>query len=144
MFSKACEYGVRATIHLAHRSQQGKRSSLNEIATAIDSPVAFTAKILQSLAKHDIILSVKGSVGGYEIEGDQLHQITLYDIVKAIDGENIFIGCALGLKKCDAKKPCPVHEAFKTIRDDLQVMLQSRDLNELALGVQQGVSYLKR
>jgi Rrf2 family protein len=144
MFSKTCEYGIRAAIHLAHRSQQGKRSSLKEVAEAIDSPVAFTAKILQSLAKHKIILSVKGSIGGYEIEVHRLHKITLCDLVEAIDGDNIYNGCGLGLKECDETKPCPVHDKFKTIRDDLKDMLQSRDLSELAFGLQQGVSYLKR
>ena len=46
MFSKACEYGIKATIHISHQSQQGHRVSLKAVAKAIDFPIAFTAKIL--------------------------------------------------------------------------------------------------
>ena len=65
MFSKACEYGIRASIHLARLSEKGERSSLKQVAKAIDSPVAFTAKILQLLARDGIIRSIQGSGGGY-------------------------------------------------------------------------------
>ena len=88
MFSKACEYGIKATIHISHQSQQGRRVSLKEVAKAIDSPVAFTAKILQSLANNQIIMSVKGPTCGYEIPQGEKAKITLHQIVKAIDGGN--------------------------------------------------------
>lgn len=41
MFSKACEYGIRATIFLALLSKKGEHRSLKQVAEAIDSPVAF-------------------------------------------------------------------------------------------------------
>ncbi len=144
MFSKACEYGIRASIHLAQLSEDGQRGRLKDIATAIDSPVAFTAKILQSLAKDGIIISVKGPNGGYEIPVEELNQIKLSDIVKSIDGDQIYQGCGLGLRKCNAKKPCPLHFQFKAIRDELRVMLQSTTLHELTLELQEGLAFLKR
>ena len=57
MFSKACEYGIKASIHISQQSQQGERVSLKSVAKAIDSLIAFTAKILQSLANNNIIAS---------------------------------------------------------------------------------------
>ena len=144
MFSKACEYGIRATIHIALQSQQGNRSSLKGIAIAIDSPVAFTAKTLQLLAKNEIINSVKGPKGGYEIPGQKLQTITLSQIVEAIDGDEIYNGCGLGLKKCNALKPCPLHNEFKTIRDDLKTMLQTTTVQALANGLDSGLTFLKR
>mgnify|MGYP002795141008 FL=1 len=68
MFSKACEYGIRATIYIAMQSLEGFRVNLKEIAAAIDSPIAFTAKILQQLVKSNIVESVKGAKGGVQIE----------------------------------------------------------------------------
>ena len=44
MFSKACEYGIRAMVHIAMQSERGERTGLKEVAEAIDSPVAFTSK----------------------------------------------------------------------------------------------------
>jgi Rrf2 family protein len=144
MFSKACEYGIKATIHISHQSQQGERVSLKAVAKAIDSPVAFTAKILQSLANNNIINSSKGPTGGYEIPKNKQDQITLYHIVEAIDGDKIYNGCGLGLAQCNEQKPCPMHFKFKAIRDDLKTMLKSTTVYELTNGLHQGLAFLKR
>ena len=50
MFSKSCEYAIKASIYICHRSDKGERSGLKDIAKATDSPEAFTAKILQQMA----------------------------------------------------------------------------------------------
>ncbi|MCB0669776.1 MAG: Rrf2 family transcriptional regulator [Saprospiraceae bacterium] len=144
MFSKACEYGIRACLHLARLSEMGERTSLRQIAKAIDSPVAFTAKILQLLARDGIIRSIQGPVGGYEIPQEQLPGIYLSDIIKAIDGDHIYIGCGLGLDHCNEKKPCPLHFQFKAIRDDLKEMLQTTSVRDLVSQLQDGVTFLKR
>lgn len=144
MFSKACEYGIRASIHLARLSGKGERSSLKQVAKAIDSPVAFTAKVLQLLARDGIIRSVQGPRGGYEIPQDQLSRIHLSDIVKAIDGDDVYVGCGLGLSQCNEKKPCPLHFQFKAIRDDLKEMLQTTSVQDLAYQLHHGLTFLKR
>ena len=51
MFSKACEYAIRATILIAMEGRKGRRMSLVEIADRTGSPKAFTAKVLQQLAR---------------------------------------------------------------------------------------------
>ncbi|MCW5518805.1 Rrf2 family transcriptional regulator [Aureitalea sp. L0-47] len=142
MFSKACEYGIKAVIHISLQSQTGKRVSLKEISGAIDSPLAFTAKILQSLAKSNIIESSKGSVGGYHIPEDVQSKLTLYEIVIAIDGDNIFERCGLGLRQCNETSPCPIHSKFKIIRENLIDMMKKTNLLELAISVDKGESVL--
>lgn len=144
MFSKACEYGIKATIYIAEQSYQDTRVSLKDIAKKIDSPEAFTAKILQQLAKNNIIESVKGPAGGFTVGKKNMEKVKLSHIVSAIDGDTIYKGCGLGLKQCSEKRPCPVHDKFKTIRNDLKKMLESTNLLELALGLKEGLSYLKR
>lgn len=143
MFSKACEYGIRAGIHLARLSEKGERSSLKQVAKAIDSPVAFTAKILQLLARHEIIRSVQGANGGYEIPPSRLARIHLSDIVQAIDGDQIYKRCGLGIKNCNEKRPCPLHFRFKAIRNDLREMLQTTSVQELARELHDGRAFLK-
>ncbi|MCB9262831.1 MAG: Rrf2 family transcriptional regulator [Flavobacteriales bacterium] len=144
MFSKACEYGIKAIIYICHQSHHDQRVSLKQIATAIDSPVAFTAKILQSLSNHQIIVSVKGHNGGYEIPIKRHTDITLHQIVEAIDGDKIYNGCGLGLEQCNEQKPCPMHFKFKAVRDDLRQMLQTTTVAELTNGLQEGLAFLKR
>ena len=75
MFSKACEYGIRAAVYITLQSLEGRRVSVNEIAEEIDSPIAFTAKTLQLLTRNDIIKSVKGPTGGFEIDREEMNNV---------------------------------------------------------------------
>ena len=143
MFSKACVYGIKASIFIATKSYEGERVSPKEIAKEIDSPQAFTAKILQELVKHNVINSIQGAHGGFEINRDSISLIKLSQIVNAIDGDSIYNGCGLGLKKCDENHPCPVHDKFKGVRDELKFMLENTSLEELALNIKSGSSFLK-
>lgn len=144
MFSKACQYGIKASVYIASQSAIGNRVSLKEIASNIDSPEAFTAKILHQLAKQDILSSLKGPTGGFEIPLGRASKINLSDIVAAIDGDAIYMGCALGFDRCDEKQPCPMHKKFVDIRDNLRIMLENTSLHELANGLDIGMSFLKR
>lgn len=144
MFSRACEYGIRAAIYIAEQSRAERRVNLKDIANEIGSPEAFTAKILQLLAKSEIINSVKGPMGGFEIDIKQMNKINLSHVVTAIDGNLIYTGCGLGLKECSPKQPCPVHDKFKKIRNDLKKMLESTSLFELSMGLKDGLTFLKR
>ena len=143
MFSKTCEYGIRASIFIASQSYQNTRVGLRDIAKKIDSPEAFTAKILQTLVKSNIIHSIKGVGGGFEIPKDTLNQIKLSQIVTAIDGDSVFTGCGLGLSNCSEDHPCPAHEKFKAIRNELAFMLENTNLEELALGIKSGETFLR-
>jgi Rrf2 family protein len=144
MFSKACEYGIRATLYIANQSLQNRRVSLMEIAKAVGTPEAFTAKILQQLVKTKIVESLTGPSGGFIIDKKKISKIMLSQIVTAIDGRSIYNGCGLGLKKCNAKKPCPVHDKFAEIRNNLKLMLETTSVEELTRGVESGVTYLTR
>lgn len=144
MFSKACEYGIKAVIYIAKRSLADSKVSLKEVAKAIDSPEAYTSKILQKLAKNGIINSDKGPTGGFSMDNKELDNVKLSTIVYIIDGDTIYKGCGLGLKECNEQMPCPVHNQFKIIRDDLKVMLESNTVISLTMGVKDGLTFLKR
>ncbi|MCO6499886.1 MAG: Rrf2 family transcriptional regulator [Vicingus serpentipes] len=144
MFSKTCEYGIKAAIYIASNSRDGKRVRLKDIASNINSPEAFTAKILQQLAKNNIIDSIKGPTGGFKIDEEKMKSVMLNEIVLAIDGDKIYNGCGLGLHKCNAKKPCPLHDKFQLIRDDLKNMLTTTSMFNLSEGLSEGIIWLKR
>ena len=59
MFSKACEYAIKAVIIISLNSGKNKLTGVKEISEEIESPEAFTAKILQNLVKQEIISSKK-------------------------------------------------------------------------------------
>ena len=142
MFSKACEYGIRAMLHIARTSKVGTRVGIRDIAKAIDSPEPFMAKILQDLSRKGLVLSIKGPNGGFYM--NEVHQkISLAEIVTAIDGDQLFNGCGLGLKACNEKKPCPIHYEFKAIRTNLKAMLQTTALEDLTENLEKGLFHLK-
>lgn len=143
MFSKACEYGIRASIFIATKSSKGIRVGIKDVAKEIDSPEPFTAKIMQILTKNGIIHSAKGVGGGFEVSNQALRSVKLIQIVDAIDGDSIYKGCGIGLKECSEIYPCPVHNQFKKIRELLLKMLTTTTLEELALGVNSGDFHLK-
>ena len=144
MFSKACEYAIRATIYIAMQSSQNLRVGLKDISKEIDSPEPFTAKILQQLSKNNIIESIKGPHGGFQIDKNDMSKIKLSQIVLALDGDSIYKGCGLGFKECSEKQPCPVHDKFKIIRDELKDMLENTTVLELSLGLKKGLTFLHR
>jgi len=144
MFSKACEYGIRASIYIAQQSLLNRKVNLKEITEAIESPSAFTSKILQKLSRNKIISADKGPTGGFSMDKVKLEKIKLSSIVNAIDGENIYNDCGLGLKKCNEKMPCPVHNQFKVIREELKKMSEKTTIKSLAVDFENGLTFLKR
>lgn len=144
MFSKACEYGLKAVIYIATQSLEDQRVKITDVAENTGTPVAFTAKILGMLTKHKIVKSMTGPKGGFEIDKDKLHNTYISEIVYIIDGDNIYNGCALGLSECNAEKPCPMHYKFADVRNKLKEMLETTTIYDLATKLQSGESMLIR
>ena len=82
MFSKSCEYAIKAMIFVAQKSKAGTRVALREIATGTDAPEHFIAKIMQELSRKKLLHSIKGPNGGFFMDDDDL-KTSLADIVKA-------------------------------------------------------------
>lgn len=143
MFSKTCEYAIRAMIFIAQKSKDGNKVGIKEIAKGIDSPEHFIAKILQDLGRKKLVQSVKGPNGGFYLNGKS-SKCSLAAIVKAVDGDKIFKGCGLGLKQCSETKPCPIHFEFKKLRNDMQTMLENAGLNEFTEELENRITFLKR
>ncbi|RRN77326.1 Rrf2 family transcriptional regulator [Pseudoxanthomonas sp. SGD-10] len=133
LLSKTCEYAVRATIFIAHKSMEYKKVSIPEISMAINSPQHFTGKILQTLVREKVVSSSKGPNGGFFIENSR--EVCVADVVKAIDGDRLFTGCGLGLSKCSDTKPCPLHHYIVPIRKKLLAAFRDKTVQELVLDV---------
>ena len=141
MFSQATKYAIKSVIYIWTKSIEDKRVGAKEIGTEINAPDAFTAKILQTLVKAKIIGSQKGPNGGFFT--DESHtKITLKDVVRAIDGDQLFAGCSLGLPQCSEKTPCPLHFEVVGVRKQIDHMLTSKSIKSLAIEVIKGTSKL--
>lgn len=145
VFSKSCEYGLKAVIYIATQSLDQKRMiKVGEIAKNSGLPEAFTAKLLRILTKYGIIQSQTGPNGGFYLDLETMNHVKLSQIVQAIDGDSVYKGCGLGLNQCDEKNPCPLHEHFVSIRTQLSNMLENTSIHDLALKVRSGETVLIR
>ena len=142
MFSKACEYAMRAALYISVKSIDGSRLGIKEIAKEIDSPAHFTAKILQTLSREGIISSIKGPHGGFYLD-PKAKPIPLNAIVKAIDGDGILHSCSLGLKECSNRFPCPIHDEIKVYKDRLRKVMKEKTVQQLAKELVRGKTFLK-
>ena len=130
MFSKSCEYGIRALTVIGKAHKKNQKIGIKEICRIARTPESFTAKILQNLVRRDIISSQKGPSGGFYFSRP-LEDISLIEIVNTIDGESIFSKCGLGLSHCDAKNPCPMHDQYEEVRNNLIQMCKNSTLRQL-------------
>ncbi len=129
IFSRSCEYAIQSVLYLANK--EGKQSVLlREISESLGIPHHFLSKILQLLTRHGIVVSRKGANGGFSLNrpaGD----ISLADIVEAIDGVSFRTSCVLGFPECNAENACPVHNQWKEVRSRIETMLNRKDMSLL-------------
>lgn len=142
MFSKSCEYAIKAMIFVAQKSSEEQRVGVKEIAKGTDAPEHFIAKIMQDLSRRKLIHSVKGPNGGFYMDSHDLKN-SIADIVKAIDGDSIYTDCVMGLKACSEKNPCPVHFEYKEIKKNLIKMIEHNTLADFKEKLESGKFFLK-
>jgi Rrf2 family protein len=131
MLSNTCKYAVRALIYLGKYSEDGTKIGIKKISSDLTIPTPFLGKILQNLVRQKILVSTKGPHGGFGL-GRKTSQISLYDIVRVVDGDDFFRNCLIGMQPCatheNNEKPCPVHGRFGPIRAQLLLFYQETTL----------------
>lgn len=130
LLSKSCVYGLRASLFLATK-RKGGYISIREVSEKLEISFHFLTKILQTLNGTGLIESHKGPRGGVRLAKDGA-DITLFEIVEAIDGRDLFSECALGLPGCGNQKPCPMHENWAEVRGTIRKMLEETTIVEMA------------
>lgn len=130
LYSNACEYAVRALIHLAG-APAGKVAALQDLAQAEDIPAPFLGKILQVVVRAGLLRSAKGPGGGYAL-AHPARRITLLDVKRAVDGTADLEGCAVGLARCSDEMPCPQHQTWKPLREAIKRYLATTTLADMA------------
>ncbi|MGC8802896.1 MAG: RrF2 family transcriptional regulator [Bacteroidales bacterium] len=143
MFSKTSQYTLRALVFILLENLKGRNPGFREIAREIDSPVEFTGKILQQLARKKIVSSAKGKKGGFFLTEAQ-SQISLRTIIESIEGSDVFHACGFGLKYCDASNPCPLHHGYASMREQLRQYMDNHTISHLIGHEKNQRIYLKR
>lgn len=126
LLSKSCEYGIRATLHLARLRSDGY-VSIRDISEELDISFHFLTKIFQKLTLAGLLASFRGPNGGVALARPG-KDIRLLDIVVALDGDGLFHECILGLPGCGNRTPCPLHASWAVERLRLRAMFEGMTL----------------
>lgn len=129
MLSKSCEYGLRAALYLASLDEEGY-VPISTISEELDISFPFLTKIFQKLNDAGLLTSQRGPKGGVALTRDA-DAVTLYEIVAAIDGDDLFHECVLGLPNCGDAEPCPLHDEWIEERSRIETLFRNATLAEL-------------
>lgn len=141
MLSHTCKTAIKAVIYLASKGESPDKAGMKEIALSIQASEHTVGKILQTLVRQGLINSVKGPSGGFFISEEQLN-LPVSNIVETIEGDQIFKGCGLGLSKCSATHPCPIHDEYKVARDLIEKLFREKKIKDLCDPVSSGIAFL--
>lgn len=134
ILSKACEYGLRTSLYLA-AAPPHQNVAIRTVSEALGLPYPFLAKVTQMLTQQGLVTSSRGVGGGIAL-ARPASQISLHDIVLAIDGSAVFTRCVLGLPGCGERQPCPLHAEWAPLRGQIARMFSDLSLAELGARIQ--------
>lgn len=131
IYSKTSEYAIRILVCLA-KEGGGRAMKIKDISRLADVPEAYTAKVLQFLARKKFLLSVSGPNGGFSLLRDP-RQISAYEILVAVDDfpRCSFTDCVMGLKECSDKNPCILHDAWVEAKRKITKILADSTVQDL-------------
>ncbi|MDX8337819.1 Rrf2 family transcriptional regulator [Draconibacterium sp. IB214405] len=139
MLSNTCKYALRALIYLGKFSKEDKRIGIKQISEDLGLSSPFLGKILQNLVKQKLLVSTKGPNGGFSLSRDA-SDISLWDIVTKVDGEEFFTNCLISLEPCkthDPSKPlCPVHAQYERLRQDISGFYKQTSLETVGKDIE--------
>ncbi len=128
--NRPCQYALLAMSHLAEQ-REGELIPVREISKQAQVPLPFLSKILGTLSRHGLVTSRRGPNGGVMLNrpaGD----VSLGEVVEALDGPAEQGQCYLGLPECSEKAPCPVHNTWAKLQADLRASMCNRTLEDLS------------
>ena len=129
VFSNSTKYGIRAIVYMM-KNKSSERNTVVEMASELHIPQPFLSKVLQQLAKSNIISSSKGRGGGFYLTKENM-QRPLIDVVVCIEGHNVFNKCILGLPECSDDNPCILHSYFREFKLSLEKSVCKESVDNL-------------
>ena len=128
--TRAADNAVRVMIHLASLPP-GSRTTRDALARAADVRPEFLSKVLQALARHGLILSYRGPVGGFELARPP-ESISVLDVVEAIDGPIALNRCVQRATDCGRAAWCAGHSVWQRAQEAMVTVLRDATIDRLA------------
>jgi Rrf2 family protein len=133
LLSRSCEYALQALLYLDARGNSGFLPIV-EIARARGLSASFLSKILNDLVHRGFLHSQRGVHGGVRLARPAA-RIHLWEIIEAIDGQDLATRCIIGLPECGNAVPCPFHDMWGKMRKTIVTRLSRENLKHLGHSV---------
>lgn len=127
-FNRTTEYAFRIMSHMALDRDKIYRS--DDIYEDLKIPFRYLRRLLTLLSKKGLLVSIQGKYGGFRLE-KKLSEISLYDIVVAVDEDKKPKECFFGYEKCPINEKCSMHDKWKSIRFAIDEVLTKTTLKDL-------------
>ena len=127
--TRQADYALRAMLYLA-RLDEGERAATSRIAENQEIPPSFLAKIISQLSIAGLIHTSRGARGGVALAKDP-EDISLLDVVEAIDGPIYLNECTHDPNVCSFGDNCPIHEVWCEAKTELVHKLREASFDKL-------------
>jgi len=127
--TRQADYAVRAVLHLA-RAGNAERSATSAVAKEQNIPPSFLAKIISQLSIAGLLHTSRGARGGVTLARDP-KEITLLEVIEAIDGPIQLNECVQGEGVCSYEDACPIRAVWCDAQDELVTRLKKTNFAEL-------------
>lgn len=126
--SQSTGYGVLALSRFDPTGE--KLVQLADIAAEANIPKPYLVKILAKVQAAGLIEAKRGQGGGMRL-ARPAEKISIFDLVRAIDGSDWDDRCLLGLPTCSGANPCPVHAFWSRVKPEIERTLRDLTLDKL-------------
>lgn len=130
LYSKTVKYAVLALAEIARRAPDGAVPT-KVVAEEASVPYSLLAKILVRLKTDGLVAVLRGKNGGVRLARPS-DEITIRDVVVALDGPGVFSDCPLHLSACACERECAFHPIWKPARDGVARFLETTTIQDVA------------
>jgi Rrf2 family protein len=143
MLSNSSKYALKAVLYLILHSDEHHKLQVREISENTNIPKAYSGKLLQALARQNIISSSRGPKGGFFINAANRKQ-SVMKIIETIDGRWKLDYCIIGIEDCNEEKPCPLHDLITSSRQQMIRAFEETSLEDLAESLKSKKSFIPK
>ena len=127
--TRQADYALRAMLYLA-RLEPNQRAATSQIAEKMEIPPSFLAKIISQLSIASLIHTSRGARGGVSL-ARKPEDISLLDVVEAIDGPITLNDCVVDPGICAFGDNCPIHKVWSEAQSNLVRKLRESTFDKL-------------
>jgi Rrf2 family iron-sulfur cluster assembly transcriptional regulator len=129
--TRQADYAVRSMIHLAELPLNNGRVSTATISEAEAIPLPFLTKVISRLATAGLVTTSRGMGGGVSLARPP-DEITLLQVVEAVDGPIVLNHCLLRSGTCEREPFCAAHDVWAEVQTHFVQELNAVTMRELA------------